>query len=290
MIRVFRNHINKILFKSIHISFNSSIGKSNEILPIFHQSIEDTKKNIANVPMLPHLRQNRQDGMTYRTRFGNLSIWKNNQLFCIHGINRRGCMICLGECGIVCSHGKRKIYCLECDGRAKCKHGIVQRSCRLCSGLSYCVHNRIKYVCIVCNGSKLCEHKVLRRQCTQCSQVNIKGINTHQRVRTALLAKKNVHRHVKYLGCTPIQLRKHFEKLFDNDMHWDNYGLQGWSIDYIKPLSKFNFVSESDMMKCFHYTNLQPMWLIQNRSKRDKFIESEFKRVWDDEKGWVDIE
>ena len=53
-----------------------------------------------------------------------------------------------------------------------------------------------------------------------------------------------------------------------NGMTWDNYG--EWHIDHIKPCSSFNMLIEEERKRCFHYTNLQPLWAIDNIKKSDK--------------------
>lgn len=72
------------------------------------------------------------------------------------------------------------------------------------------------------------------------------------------------------LGCKISELRDHLEKQFDKKMTWDNYGFRGWHIDHIIPCAKFNLTKEEDQKKCFHYTNLQPLWWQDNLRKRDK--------------------
>ncbi len=44
-----------------------------------------------------------------------------------------------------------------------------------------------------------------------------------------------------------------------------------WHIDHIKPCSSFDFSIKEEQYKCFHYTNLQPMWGLENMSKNDKW-------------------
>jgi len=67
------------------------------------------------------------------------------------------------------------------------------------------------------------------------------------------------------IGCTPQELKSHLESLFTKEMCWDNYGLFGWHIDHIVPLSSANTLNE--MLKLNHYTNLQPLWWKDNLSK-----------------------
>jgi len=73
------------------------------------------------------------------------------------------------------------------------------------------------------------------------------------------------------LGCTIEEFRLHLERLFTDGMSWANYGIDGWHIDHIKPCAAFDMSKEEDQMACFHYTNMQPLWAIENIRKSDKF-------------------
>ena len=53
-------------------------------------------------------------------------------------------------------------------------------------------------------------------------------------------------------------------------MTWDNYG--EWHIDHIKPCCGFDLTDFEQQKKCFHYTNLQPLWAKDNITKNGKFI------------------
>lgn len=72
------------------------------------------------------------------------------------------------------------------------------------------------------------------------------------------------------LGCSPQELKSHLESLFQEGMTWDNYGKDGWHIDHIVPCSSFNLQDPTEQRKCFHYTNLQPLWAKDNLSKGSK--------------------
>jgi hypothetical protein len=73
------------------------------------------------------------------------------------------------------------------------------------------------------------------------------------------------------LGCTPAQLKAHLESLFLPGMTWKNRGYEGWHVDHIIPLSSAN--SEEDLRKLCHYTNLQPLWAVDNMLKGAKMPE-----------------
>lgn len=77
----------------------------------------------------------------------------------------------------------------------------------------------------------------------------------------------------------------YLESKFLPNMSWANYGKNGWHIDHIIPCSKFDLLSPNEQLKCFHYTNLQPLWAtteiaekhgnfnsIGNKNKGDKII------------------
>lgn len=67
------------------------------------------------------------------------------------------------------------------------------------------------------------------------------------------------------LGCSVDQLKSHLESQFTEGMTWDNYGK--WHIDHIKPLSSVNPEIEQELKSVAHYTNLRPLWAIDNMKK-----------------------
>jgi hypothetical protein len=79
------------------------------------------------------------------------------------------------------------------------------------------------------------------------------------------------------LGCTIEELIKHLEAQFKDRMSWENYGFGNdkWNIDHIIPCSSFDLTDPEQQKKCFHYTNLQPLWQLDNISKGAK-VPSEF--------------
>lgn len=77
---------------------------------------------------------------------------------------------------------------------------------------------------------------------------------------------------VKDLGCTVEELKSHLESKFQFGMSWDNYGLYGWHIDHIIPLSSYDLTDRKQLLEACHYTNLQPLWAKDNLSKSDNII------------------
>jgi len=74
------------------------------------------------------------------------------------------------------------------------------------------------------------------------------------------------------LGCTIQEAREHLETQFKEGMTWENHGNDGWHIDHIIPCASFDLTDPEQQKKCFHYTNLQPLWAKENMSKGAKIL------------------
>ena len=73
------------------------------------------------------------------------------------------------------------------------------------------------------------------------------------------------------LGCTVKFLKKYLESQFKEGMSWNNHEIHGWHIDHIKPCASFDLSKLEEQQKCFHYTNLQPLWAKDNLKKGSKY-------------------
>lgn len=62
------------------------------------------------------------------------------------------------------------------------------------------------------------------------------------------------------LGCTIDFFKNHIEKLFTPNMSWDILNTGIINLDHIIPISSFNLLIREEQLKCFHYTNYQPLW------------------------------
>ncbi len=90
------------------------------------------------------------------------------------------------------------------------------------------------------------------------------------RIHTALRGVRKTGRTHDLIGCSTEDLKRHLEAHFVKGMTWENHGQNGWHIDHIVPCSAFDLSRPEEQKKCFHYTNLQPLWAAENRKKRDK--------------------
>jgi hypothetical protein len=73
------------------------------------------------------------------------------------------------------------------------------------------------------------------------------------------------------LGYNSLELKKHIESTWTEGMSWNNYGIEGWHIDHIKPISAF--LLDSDVKKINSLSNLRAMWARDNYRKGKKWKE-----------------
>jgi hypothetical protein len=74
---------------------------------------------------------------------------------------------------------------------------------------------------------------------------------------------------IELTGCSKDDLIKHLESQFTEGMTFENYGK--WHIDHIRPCTSFNLNDPEEQKKCFHWTNLQPLWAADNIRKSNKY-------------------
>jgi hypothetical protein len=91
-----------------------------------------------------------------------------------------------------------------------------------------------------------------------------------QRVYVLLKGGIKSKKTMELLGCSLEDFKKHIEYKFQEGMTWENHGMKGWHIDHIIPCASFDLTKEEDQKRCFHYSNLQPLWWIDNIKKSDK--------------------
>lgn len=94
--------------------------------------------------------------------------------------------------------------------------------------------------------------------------------NMRGRIRGILIrqAQSKKGKSHELLGCSWDKLKEHLESNFLPGMTWENYKLDGWHIDHIIPCVNFDLSKKEEQLKCFHFTNLQPLWCTENLAKR----------------------
>jgi len=101
------------------------------------------------------------------------------------------------------------------------------------------------------------------------------------KLKTALHVKRMTKKYREYsknlFGCTIEELKEYFEKQFKDGMTWDNHTYYGWHVDHFIPCCNYNLSIEEEQKKCFHYSNLRPVWREENQSKGSKVISNDGK-------------
>ena len=85
---------------------------------------------------------------------------------------------------------------------------------------------------------------------------------------------KKLDNYVNLIGCSINFLKQYLENQFKDGMTWENHNRYGWHIDHIVGVCNFDLTKLEEQKKCFHYTNLQPLWCDDNLSKK-KYMEKE---------------
>lgn len=62
------------------------------------------------------------------------------------------------------------------------------------------------------------------------------------------------------IGCNYEFLINYLKSKFTPNMNWQNYLDGEIHIDHITPCANFDLTIDSEQRKCFHYSNLQPLW------------------------------
>jgi len=193
-----------------------------------------------------------------------------SQGMCFHNLQRRKCKLCNAK--LVCIHNKNNYKCRIC-GRGTCIHKKDKSVCRACN-LLQCDHNMVRHLCDLCRSSGLCIHNKRKQRCSTCDPVGHLKDTMRKRILHMLSTNKSKHT-FEYIGCTVEELKKHLEHRFQPGMTWDNR--KDWHVDHIRPLNPEYPITHEELIKRFHYTNLQPLWAEDNMKKgnrEDPFIVS----------------
>jgi hypothetical protein len=146
------------------------------------------------------------------------------------------------------------------------------------NSINWQLNNPIKYKEIQSKYKKSSKGKITRKKYTdkvyrekygKDIQWTLKR-NIRIRIYNSLKKEFKKGKTLDLLGCSIEDYKLYLESKFNKNMSWDNYG-DYWEIDHIKPLSRYNLLEETEQFKAFHYTNTQPLTIIENRKKSNKY-------------------
>mgnify|MGYP001602947199 CR=1 FL=1 len=98
------------------------------------------------------------------------------------------------------------------------------------------------------------------------------------RLKDAIKGNAKVGSAILSLGCSISELKVYLENYFTIGMNWNNYGKDGWHIDHILPVTSFDLTNVEQLKKACHFTNLQPLWAVDNIKKGNKILCDQQKR------------
>jgi len=121
-------------------------------------------------------------------------------------------------------------------------------------------------ICVSCYPIFLKEQKLewCRNECNTNINYRLKK-SLAARLRKVLIKNDST---MNYIGCNIQYLREWFEYNFTSEMNWDNYASY-WSIDHIIPTCKFDLTLEDEKFKCCNWSNLMPVTIKYNSSKKE---------------------
>jgi hypothetical protein len=170
----------------------------------------------------------------------------------------------------------------------RCEHLCFRATCKECKkegngGTRICEHNRRRYTCKECKkegtgGSCVCEHNKIRLVCRECDFggyfANEVRRKVQQRLKCAVSSsyvRPKKDEVIDKLECTIDAYKEYIEKQFTEGMTWENFG-KDWEIDHviaIKYKKDGQEPSINDIYSRLHFTNTQPLWRSENRSKKN---------------------
>ena len=93
------------------------------------------------------------------------------------------------------------------------------------------------------------------------------------RILQALKNNSKTNKTIVLLGCSIEEFRRYIESLWQVGMNWKNHGIyrsggeNKWHIDHIRPCASFDLTDPEQQKICFHWSNCQPLWAMDNIRK-----------------------
>jgi ribosomal protein S27AE len=146
----------------------------------------------------------------------------------------------------------------------------INHTVKIVKVVKYVFIKKQKSRCIECGGGSICIHHKCKSSCKKCSPqlilIRLVRCQVFRIFKNSRIRKFN--HSIEYLGCDTDRLKEHFKKKMTDEMTFDNI-----HIDHIKPVSKFNLHDEEELLKCCHFTNLQPLLSKDNLELNNKWSE-----------------
>jgi len=95
-------------------------------------------------------------------------------------------------------------------------------------------------------------------------------LRLRNRFRQVLNGGRKHGRSIDLVGCSWLELKEHIEKQFKPGMTWENRS--EWHVDHKLPCKMFDLTDPEQQRKCFHFSNLQPLWAQENWDKNAKIL------------------
>lgn len=94
--------------------------------------------------------------------------------------------------------------------------------------------------------------------------------NMRGRVTLAMKRAKKAAKTCALLGMELPEFRIYVQGQFQPGMTWENYG-PVWHIDHKRPCDSFDLSDPAQQRECFHWSNLQPLFAVDNLRKGANF-------------------
>jgi hypothetical protein len=158
---------------------------------------------------------------------------------------------------------KHRTECKKCHLKQKHVYHVNNKNLKDQYNRKYYLKNKDKFISYTRNKRK-------------------ENINWRLRIRYSnyirkVLKSNNINKNFSsspFLGCSIPDFKLYLENKFKEGMSWDNWGFgdDKWHIDHIIPCASFDLTDPQQQRKCFHYTNMQPLWQKENLSKGNRII------------------
>ena len=168
------------------------------------------------------------------------------------------CTNCYSEYIVINSSSK---YCKKCSA--------LQKSCKLQYQKEYAAkYSKANMSTIVGRYKKNKYERSRKKKLRSNSPKHLLENRIRSRIHTAFVRQKYTKnsRIFEILGCSWEKLKIHIELQFTDGMTWENRS--DWHIDHIIPIA--SAITEEDVIRLNHYTNLRPLWAKDNLAKGAK--------------------